>query len=168
MGHAHKVQSQVRRQNIWPGSPLFAYRMLFHNSNNNEKTHYTCHDKLRTLTWPKKGALTTTEYRVKRWQKKKQQLSPPYPHSSHPHPHPRLELLSVLGDGYLFECPLFYCFASIKDIWYYSSHWNIFNTLHTVCLMHELSIYEIKRICHHAQSFIISYGSLQHLTNLSS
>ena len=43
--------------------------------------------------------------------------------------------------------------------------WNIFNTLHTVCFMHGLSIYEIKRICHHAYFFTISYGSFQHLTN---
>ena len=31
--------------------------------------------------------------------------------------------------------------------------------------MHGLSIYEIKKICHHAQFFIISYRSFQHLTN---
>ena len=47
-----------------------------------------------------------------------------------------------------------------------TSHIEIFfNTLHTVCFMHELSIYEIKRICHSAKFFIISYGSFQHLTN---
>ena len=47
----------------------------------------------------------------------------------------------------------------------YFPYWNIFNTLHTVCFMHELSIYEIKRICHRAYFFRISYWSLQHLTN---
>ena len=47
----------------------------------------------------------------------------------------------------------------------YFPHWNILNTLHTVCFMHGLSIYEIKRICHHAYFFRISYWSLQHLTN---
>ena len=31
----------------------------------------------------------------------------------------------------------------------------LFNSLHTVCLMYGLSIYEIKRICHHAGFFII-------------
>ena len=39
----------------------------------------------------------------------------------------------------------------------YFPHWNIFNTLHTVCFMHGLSIYEIKRICHRAYFFRISY-----------
>ena len=29
--------------------------------------------------------------------------------------------------------------------------------LHTVCFMYGLSIFEIKRICHHAQFFIISH-----------
>ena len=43
--------------------------------------------------------------------------------------------------------------------------WNMFNTLHTVCFMHELSIYKIKRICHRAYFFRISYWSFQHLTN---
>ena len=43
--------------------------------------------------------------------------------------------------------------------------WNMSNTLHTVCFMHGLSIYEIKRICHCAYFFIISYGSFHHLTN---
>ena len=38
-------------------------------------------------------------------------------------------------------------------------------TLHTVCFMRVLSIYEIKRICHCAYFFKISYGSYQHLTN---
>ena len=33
------------------------------------------------------------------------------------------------------------------------------------CFMHGLYIYEIKRICHHAYLFRISYGSFQHLTN---
>ena len=47
----------------------------------------------------------------------------------------------------------------------YFPYWNIFNTLHTVCFMHGLSIYEIKRICHRAYFFRISYWSLQHLTN---
>ena len=32
----------------------------------------------------------------------------------------------------------------------YFPYWNIFNTLHTVCFMHGLSIYQIKRICHRA------------------
>ena len=41
----------------------------------------------------------------------------------------------------------------------------MFNTLHTACFMHGLSIYEIKRICHRAYFFTISYGSFQHLTN---
>ena len=36
--------------------------------------------------------------------------------------------------------------------------WNFFNTLHTFCFMHGLSIYEIKRICHRAYFFRISYG----------
>ena len=39
------------------------------------------------------------------------------------------------------------------------------NTLHTVCFMHGLSIFEIKRICHQDYLFIISSGSFQHLTN---
>ena len=39
----------------------------------------------------------------------------------------------------------------------YFPYWNIFNTLHTVCFMHGLSIYEIKRICHRAYFFRISY-----------
>ena len=39
------------------------------------------------------------------------------------------------------------------------------NTLHTVCFMNGLSIYEIKRICHRAYFFRISDGSFQHLTN---
>ena len=47
----------------------------------------------------------------------------------------------------------------------YFPYWNIFNTLHTVCFMHGLSIYEIKRICHRAYFFRISYWNLQHLTN---
>ena len=34
---------------------------------------------------------------------------------------------------------------------------NIFNTLHTVCFMHVLSIFGIKRICHRAYFFRISY-----------
>ena len=33
--------------------------------------------------------------------------------------------------------------------------WNIFNTLHTVCFMHGLFIYEIKGICHRAYFFRI-------------
>ena len=37
--------------------------------------------------------------------------------------------------------------------------------LHTVCLIHGLSIYEIKKICNRAHFFIISYGSFQHLAN---
>ena len=41
----------------------------------------------------------------------------------------------------------------------------MFNTLHTVCFVHGLSIYEIKMICHRAYFFRISYGSFQHLTN---
>ena len=40
-----------------------------------------------------------------------------------------------------------------------------FSTLHTVCFMHGLSIYEINRICHRTCFFAISYGSFQHLTN---
>ena len=36
-----------------------------------------------------------------------------------------------------------------------------FNSLHTVCSMYGLSIYEIKRICHRARFFIISHGSFQ-------
>ena len=47
----------------------------------------------------------------------------------------------------------------------YFPYWNIFNTLHTVCFMHGLSIYEIKMICNRAYFFRISYWSLQHLTN---
>ena len=47
----------------------------------------------------------------------------------------------------------------------YFPHWNIFNTLHTVCFMHGLSIFELKRICHRAYFFRITYWSLQHLTN---
>ena len=43
--------------------------------------------------------------------------------------------------------------------------WNRFNTLHTVCFMHRLPIYEVKSICHLAYFFIISYESFQHLTN---
>ena len=43
--------------------------------------------------------------------------------------------------------------------------WNIFNTLHTVCFIHGLSIYVIKRTCHCAHFFKISYWSFQHLTN---
>ena len=39
------------------------------------------------------------------------------------------------------------------------------DTLHTVCFMHGLSIYEIKKICHRAYFFRISEGSFQHLTN---
>ena len=31
--------------------------------------------------------------------------------------------------------------------------------------MHGQSIYEIKKICHRAHFFIISYGSFQHLAN---
>ena len=31
--------------------------------------------------------------------------------------------------------------------------------------MYGLSIYEIKRICHHARFFIIWHGSFQHFTN---
>ena len=41
----------------------------------------------------------------------------------------------------------------------------MFNTLHIVCFMHGLPIYEIKRICHRAYFFRISDGSIQHLTN---
>ena len=37
----------------------------------------------------------------------------------------------------------------------YFPHWNLFNTLHTFCFMHGLSIYEIKKICHRAHFFII-------------
>ena len=40
----------------------------------------------------------------------------------------------------------------------YFPHLNLLNTLHKVCFMHGLSIYETKKICHHAQFFIISYG----------
>ena len=40
----------------------------------------------------------------------------------------------------------------------------MFNTLHTVCFMHGLSIYEIKRICHRAYFFRIS--SLVHMHNI--
>ena len=47
----------------------------------------------------------------------------------------------------------------------YFPFWNMFNTLHTVCCMHGLSIYEIKGICHHAYFFIISFGSFLDLTN---
>ena len=43
--------------------------------------------------------------------------------------------------------------------------WNLFNSLHTVCFMHGLSIYEIKRKCHRAYLFIISSGIFQYLTN---
>ena len=52
----------------------------------------------------------------------------------------------------------------LKDICYLIR--NLFNTLLTVCFMHVLSIYDIKRICHNAQVIIISYGSFQDLTNL--
>ena len=45
----------------------------------------------------------------------------------------------------------------------YFPHWNLFNTLHTVCYMHRLSIYKIKRICHRAHFFINSYRRFQHL-----
>ena len=38
-------------------------------------------------------------------------------------------------------------------------------SLHTVCFMHGLSDYEIKRICHRAHFFIISYESFHPLTN---
>ena len=51
-------------------------------------------------------------------------------------------------------------------------HWDVictliffFNNLHTVCFMHGLSIYEIKRICHRTHFFIISYGRFQFLAN---
>ena len=37
--------------------------------------------------------------------------------------------------------------------------------MHTVCYMHGISIYEIKKICHRAYLFIISSGSFQHLAN---
>ena len=40
-----------------------------------------------------------------------------------------------------------------------------FNTSRTVCFMHGLSTYVIKRIYHHAPFFISSHGSFQHLTN---
>ena len=40
-----------------------------------------------------------------------------------------------------------------------------FNNLHTVCFIHGLSIYEIKRICHRTHFFIISYGRFQFLAN---
>ena len=43
---------------------------------------------------------------------------------------------------------------------------NPFDTLHTFCFLHGLSIYDIKRICHHTQFMIISYGSFEDLTNL--
>ena len=47
-----------------------------------------------------------------------------------------------------------------------TSHIKIFfNSLHTVCSMYGLSIYEIKRICHRARFFIISHGSFQHFAN---
>ena len=48
----------------------------------------------------------------------------------------------------------------------YFPYWNMFKSLHRVCFMHGLSIYEIKTIRHIAQFFKISYGSFQHLTNL--
>ena len=63
------------------------------------------------------------------------------------------------------------CNGAAHVFWYlrtyatkYFPYWNTFNTLHTVCFMHGLSIYEIKRICHRAYFFRISYWSLQHLT----
>ena len=37
----------------------------------------------------------------------------------------------------------------------YFPHSDLFNSLHTVCLMYGLSIYEIKRICHRARFFTI-------------
>ena len=46
-----------------------------------------------------------------------------------------------------------------------TSHINFFNSLHTVCFVYGLSIYEIKRICHHSGFFIISHGSFEHFTN---
>ena len=39
------------------------------------------------------------------------------------------------------------------------------NILHTFYFMHDLSIYEIKRICHHAQYYIISYILFHPLNN---
>ena len=36
----------------------------------------------------------------------------------------------------------------------YFMHVNRFNTLHTVCFMHGLSIYEIEKICHPVLFFI--------------
>ena len=47
----------------------------------------------------------------------------------------------------------------------YFTCWKLFNTLHTVCFMHGLSTYEIKRICHRAYLFITSSRNFQHLTN---
>ena len=47
----------------------------------------------------------------------------------------------------------------------YFPYLNIFNTLHIVCFMGGLSIYEIKRICHRDYLFIISSWRFQHLTN---
>ena len=48
-------------------------------------------------------------------------------------------------------------------LWYFPCR-NMFNTLQTVCFMYGLSIYEIKRISHRADLYIISPGNLQHLT----
>ena len=46
----------------------------------------------------------------------------------------------------------------------YFPHWDLFNSLHTVCFMYGLPIYEIKGICHLARFFIICQGSFQHFT----
>ena len=78
-------------------------------------------------------------------------------HNSYPYQYYRLLLMAILQTTLK---PVLRTYATK-----YFPYWNIFNTLHTVCFMHGLSIYEIKRIYHRAYFFRISYWSLQHLTN---
>ena len=65
----------------------------------------------------------------------------------------RAHHLSYFGRRHIGETFVWNCLRKYANK--YFPHWNLFNTLHTVCFMHGLSIYEIKRICQHAHFFII-------------
>ena len=63
-------------------------------------------------------------------------------------------LLALLCDDLHISSKLLYLRTYATKCFPYS---NIFNTLHTDCFRHGLSMYEIKRICHRAYFFRISY-----------
>ena len=72
------------------------------------------------------------------------------------------DMLKTLFYSAMYEMSLTLCqtWSLLRAIAGKPAHIKIFfNYLHTVCFMYGLSIYEIKRLCHNTQFFIISQGN---------